>query len=232
MAILPKGTVSLPNPPDSPMTPENLWNSLSGGVAKASKFLVRINTPRAFRFRGNKFEGDVSQNRILSEMVFLCEAAEFPGKGLQTVDTRYYGPPLKLPFLIQYNDTNMTFICRREMYERKIFDYWFNLINPSNTYDFEYLDDYCTNLDVFHFSEDGISTYAVQFQKAYPLMMNPIQTAWADDAVNKLTVTFTFQQWKTVADPRPLDLSQLIYNTRLENFSFFGAFKTAPHPGI
>ena len=73
-------------------------------------------------------------NSSMSRYLALqCEAAELPGKTLQTADVKIYGPTFKVPYQTQYSDTTLTFLCTNEFYERKLFDRWMEAIHPSDT---------------------------------------------------------------------------------------------------
>lgn len=141
---------------------------------------------------------------ITRDLQYLCESTEFPGRGFQNMDVRYYGPKFKLPFLSEYEDINMTFICRTGSAERRFFDDWQTLINPVNYFDFNYRDDYSARIEIFHFSEEAISeqnsnpvpTYQFSLNKAYPILVNPQAVTWSDSEFLRLGVSFTYTWWE------------------------------------
>ena len=183
------------------------------GWQKVCRFAVKITPPRVLP----------KEEAIFSGLIFLCEAAEIAGRGLQTLDMRYYGPSYKLPFMSQYNDMNLSFIVRGEMQEKKLFDNWHNAINPTSTYDFEYSSEYATTIDIYTFTETGEAVYSQSFKEAWPLMVNPIQTIWGDDQIARLPITFTYRRWLTIADPAPLPkLSTLITGASYQYGSVLG----------
>jgi hypothetical protein len=71
-------------------------------------------------------------------LALQCEAAELPGRTLQTADVKIYGPTFKVPYQSQYGDTTLTFLCTNEFYERKLFDRWIEAIHPSDTNNLRY----------------------------------------------------------------------------------------------
>lgn len=166
-----------------------------GSVAKANKFITRINP-------GNLtilFEGAIS---IFRDLEFLCETSELPGRNLITQDYRYYGPTQKFPYQTQYNELNLTFLCRTEMHEKDLFDSWLQYINPLAHYNFRYKDEYSVTIEVFQFSEQALNnsknpkpTYQVYFEKAYPISVNPLSLNWADDGLQRLQVSFAYDRW-------------------------------------
>jgi hypothetical protein len=166
-----------------------------GHLAKSCRFVARI-IPRT-GFDENTYD-------IMSDLTYLCEATEFPGRGLQSVDLHYYGPSFKMPYQTEYQDINMTFLCRTESYEREVFDDWMEYINPTNTFDFEYRDNYSSEITLFQMSEfedeygseTPLATYAFSLYDAYPVLINPQPVTWADDNFQRLTVTFTYSKWR------------------------------------
>lgn len=180
-----------------------------GGLAKSCRFAVRINPPRVFSAANS------GRNSMFRDLVYLCEAAEMPGRGFVSADVRYYGPNQKLPVQTQYEDTTMTFLCRSESFERQFFDDWMQLINPTNSFDFNYREDYETKIEIMQFAEYAAGqtqigpntgtqsslrypkeTYRITLFNAYPMLINPQPMTWADDQYLRLSVTFTYHKWK------------------------------------
>lgn len=196
------------------------WNSVYGGPAKSCRFAVRIMPARYHYTMGY---GD-----FLKQFVYLCEAAEMPGRGFVNADVRYYGPNQKLPVKTQYEDTTLTFICRSESYERQFFDDWMESINPTNSFDFNYRKDYETTVEIMQFAEYGVQpqigpnlgtassstarypkeTYRITLFNAFPLLINPQPMTWADDQMQRLAVTFTYHKWKRVGYDRPSTINE------------------------
>ena len=160
----------------------------NGGLAKACKYVARIHP------RGSLLS---EYSDIARDLVYLCEVAEFPGRGFQSVDIRYYGPNFKMPYQTSYEDITMTYLCRSESLEREFFDDWLTYINPNNTWDFNYRDDYNADIEIFQYSEsDETAKYAYTIFDAYPMIVNPQTVSWADDQFLRLSVTFTYRNWK------------------------------------
>ena len=160
-------------------------SGMDGGPAKSNRFFVQITG------------GPVTLNDgIRRDLSFLCEAAELPGRGFMSTDVRYYGPNFKAPYQTVYEDLNLTFICRDEFFEREFFDNWLNIINPISTFNFEYKDNYASQIRLHQFSDlANQSKYSFTFDKAYPILVSPQPATWADDNFHRLTVSFTYVRW-------------------------------------
>jgi hypothetical protein len=94
-----------------------------------------------------------------------------------------------------YEDVNFTFLCRINSQERQFFDSWLEMINPIDTFDFNYKDDYSTSIDIFQLDEEQKATYAITLREAYPIQISPQPVTWADDNFQRLAVTFTYSSW-------------------------------------
>ena len=196
--------------------PENLtmldFRAISddyGGLVKSCKFAVRIKPIGSYILRWFDFCRDFT---------YLCEVAEMPGRGFMNIDIRYYGPSHKLPFQTTYEDMNLTFLCRAESIERQFFDDWMNNINPINSFDFNYRDDYKSEIDIFQFadySDEDVgypsAKYYITIHNAYPLLINPQPMTWGDDQFQKLIVSFTYTHWSRKGyDPTPSYTDNLV----------------------
>jgi hypothetical protein len=215
-------SVSIESAPKA-LTP-NDFKSISekyGSLAKVAKFAVVIRPTGRFVAPYSEFTRDLT---------YLCEVAELPGRGFMNIDVRYYGPNQKYPFQSQYEDMNLTFLCRNKSLERQFFDDWMTIINPINSYDFNYRDDYACEIDIFQFSTVGKKAgefetqgfpvsgnrgsvtdallpqaeYRITLHNAYPVLVNPQPVIWSDDQIQRLVVSFTYSNWSRAGlDPEP-----------------------------
>lgn len=186
-----------------------------GGFVKSCRFIVRI------RPRGQLLLNR-SSKPVYEQLSYMCEAAEMPGRGFVNIDARYHGPNFKMPFQSMYEDTSMTFLCRKSSYERMFFDNWMEIINPTNTWDFSFRDEYSALIDIYQLTDvpnnqrpetgpykpgNPTASYQWTLHDAYPLVVNPQQVTWADDQFQRLTITFTYTKWtRPKLDSKPYSL--------------------------
>jgi hypothetical protein len=163
-----------------------------GSFAKSARFAVTISP------RGSVLKQKTTLS-ILQDLTYLCEVAEMPGRGFMSIDYRYYGPNFKTPHQTEYADMSLTFLCRNKQYERQFFDDWMETINPTDTFDFRYRDDYSSSIDIWQFSDIGKdyadAEYCITLHDAYPILVNPQSASWGDDNFQRLTVAFTYTKW-------------------------------------
>ena len=184
-------TYFIPNGPAIPTMDElRSTSDRFGGLAKSAKFMVRM-----FPQRPDSYLKDSSW--FMQQLSYLCEAAEFPGRGFVSTDLRYYGPNFKVPHQSTYEDLNLTFLCRDAFLERQFFDTWMEVINPNATFNFSYKDSYTSKIELFQLSdiEGNSAQYKFTFEEAFPILLQPQPVTWADDNFHRLTITFTYKKW-------------------------------------
>lgn len=148
-------------------------------------------------------EQSKTSNPSISRYLSLqCEATELPGKSLITQDAKVYGPTYKVPYQTQYGETNLTFLCTNDFYERKLFDRWLESIMPTDTNNLRYPDDdatrYLTNIKIIQYDEFIKQIYAIELIDAYPISISSQPLSWSEDNFHRLTVQFTYKKYRTV----------------------------------
>ena len=121
-----------------------------GDFAKPSKFDVRI-------FR-NKLRGGEAQKS--SELSFQCDAAELPGMTLNTIDSKVYGAAWHVATIPTYEETKLTFLCSSDMWERRYFEDWMQIIVPTEYFNYNerpshpaYQDEYLSTVVITQYKE-------------------------------------------------------------------------------
>ena len=161
-----------------------------GSLAKACRYVVAIRPPTALK----TFPRDLH---------YLCEAADLPGRGFAVSQIRYYGPSQVLPNNTEYQPLALTFICRADSQERRFFDDWLDFINPSSTFNFEYPNNYYSEIEIYQYQERGGQSgggvpqisYHWKLYKAWPTLVNDQPVNWAESEYLRLQVTFAYKYW-------------------------------------
>ena len=144
-----------------------------------------------------------SANSSMSRYLALqCETAELPGRTLQTADVKIYGPTFKVPYQTMYGDTNLTFLCTNEFYERKLFDRWMEAIHPSDTNNVRFpkgqQSRYLTNIKIIQYDDFIKQIYAVELIDAFPVGIAPQSLSWSEDGFHRLSVSFAYQRYRPI----------------------------------
>lgn len=167
---------------------DRIVSSFKGDFARPNRFEVFFPLPTGLNYFGSSRE----------TLTFRCENASLPARTFATAEQRTYGPIEKFPYLTTYNDLDVTLIVDGDMKQRKIFDSWLELVNPSTTNNFNYRDRYSTVLTIRQYEITDRIAYQVQFINAYPISMNQMDLDWSADGFHKLNVTFAYTKWQTI----------------------------------
>jgi hypothetical protein len=187
-------------------------------------------------FGNNSDPQSRSDNPSMSRYLALqCESAELPGKSIITADAKIYGPGFKVPYQTQYNETNLTFLCTNEFFERKLFDKWLEAIMPTDTNNLRFpkgkKSRYLTNIKVVQYDEFIRQIYAVELMDAFPVSISAQPVSWGEEGFHRLTVQFAYQKYRTLYDGN-YDLvaaGAALFGTKFTNF-VSGATTTAASP--
>ena len=163
-------------------------SSFTKDLARPNKFDVVINTPLVL----TQYIGDVKN------LTYRCENAQLPGRTFATMEQKIGSNPIeKYPDLTTYNDIDLTFIVDDDMKQKIFFDSWFELINPTYNFNYQYKSNYATTIVINQYDVQNQLTYSVTLFDAYPISMNQMDLDWGNtDAVHKLSVTFAFTYWR------------------------------------
>tara|TARA_Y100000310_G_scaffold18977_1_gene18617 strand:+ start:136 stop:768 length:633 start_codon:yes stop_codon:yes gene_type:complete len=135
----------------------------------------------------------------LADSIFkvTCLTAELPGKAFATSEERTYGPIRKRPYSQFFTDAAFTFMGTRHMPEKKFFDSWMDSIQDPDTFDFEYYNNFTTNVTVTQFDVTNKPVYQCTLIEAWPLNIGAIALDWgATNEYPRLTVTMAYRRWK------------------------------------
>lgn len=159
-----------------------------GGYARSCRFAVRIDPVN-----------QTSSRLPPNDLIYMCDAAEFPGRGFGLTEVRYYGPSMSLPNNSEYQPANFSFLCRVGGTEREFFDNWMETINPTTNFNYEYASNYYSTVTIYQLGEIGTNaapiSYSWRLIRAYPILVAPQQVTWADTDVLRLQVSFTYKYW-------------------------------------
>jgi len=154
------------------------------------------------RVLGDNETGKSFDPTISRYLALQCEAAELPGKSLQTIETKIYGPTFQVPYLAAYGDTSFTFLCTNDFYERKLFDKWLEAIVPNDTNNPRFARGektrFLTDIKIIQYNDFFKQIYAVNLIDAFPKSITAQNLSWSEDGFHRLTVQFAYQKYQTI----------------------------------
>jgi len=160
-----------------------------------SKFNRELSRPSKFEVYFTIPNGLGSYTNDIRDLTYKCENAQLPSRSIMTTDQRIYGFVEKYPDGTSYEDISFTFIVSDNMSERKLFDTWLGLVQPTDTFNIRFKDDYQTDIRVRQYSLTGKQTYEVTLKKAYPIAVNQLDLDWGAEGYHKLLVVFAYSTW-------------------------------------
>ena len=173
-----------------------------GGPAYGDRYHVSFNAPTGVEFEAASYIKTEGVTNITSRLSWLCDTINIPSRSLTTTEFRTYGLPVKRPYGSVYTESQMEFLCTRNMGEKKFFDAWLNYIFNNRTYDMAYYDNYWTDIDIYHFDRTATdasdlekSTYHIKLIDAYPTLVGEISMNHTASEVLKIPITFTYKKY-------------------------------------
>jgi len=157
-------------------------------------------------------------------LALQCESAELPGKTLLTQEAKIYGPTFKVPYQTQYADTNLTFLCTNEFYERKLFDRWTEAIMPTDTNNLRFpkgkTSRYMTNVKIIQYDEFIRQIFAIELIDAFPIGIASQQVSWQEDNFHRLTVQFAYQKYRVLYEGNYdlVSAATALFGTKFANY--------------
>ena len=162
------------------------------GLARTNRYVVYFNLP---------WETDSA----LRDTLLFCDQVQLPGANFNTSDMRTFGETRKAPYERLYEDINMSFYVDKEMKNKLMFDYWLNQIQDPWTRNFNYYDDYVTDIVIEVQDLKDQSRYGIKLYEAYPKSIGAVQLDYAGKDVMKLSVNFAYKYYhigsKEVLEP-------------------------------
>ena len=189
-----------------------LAGSVQWGLTRPNRFEVLIHPPKILREKLAKtgsymqYADEDTKGQILlgvgNRLRFTCEAASLPGRSLGTKENQQYGPMRKHPYSQIYTDLALTFMVGRDMLEKKIFETWQQSIFDPITHNWNYYEDYTTNVEIFQLTEHDDRIYGIKLIEAYPVTIGDMPLSYADtDTYQRLPVTLAYRRWVELKAP-------------------------------
>lgn len=184
-------------------------------LLKSSKMSFQINeAPGVLRNKG-------FATNLLREMQFLCESVELPGKSLATTEYRVAGDNrAKIPIARNFPEINLTFLhdeFKFPMYD--FFSKWIELAAPRE-HSVAYYDDIVVKqgIELIQWEEGrNEASIVVQLRNAFPITLASLQGNWGDDNVQRVSVSFAFEDFKVVDGRGRLSITDSVFNKEIDS---------------
>lgn len=167
-------------------------------------------------FHNSDFEVSISSPFSKSgsnNLNFKIESVDLPGRVIEVVDNRFYGPARQVAKNVNYQPISMTVLCSSDFNEQQFFLEWMDAIvgdhrvnnaaglGPSSItgYEVGYYDDYAkktdTTISVYN-RGDTNPTRIVKLIQSFPISLTPLALSWSNNDIARFNVQMQFRHWK------------------------------------
>jgi hypothetical protein len=165
---------------------------VGNGPTLASQFEVVFQFPQSLRVKNESFSSE--------NMTLYCQAVTLPGTQIVTTDLPVYGPPVKMPYGLLYQDLSLQFICTNTMSQRQIFEEWRRLVvDPTSNY-VNYYDTYIGNVDIRKLSQSGTIVHRILVEEAFPVAILEQELSTQGNDWLRITVQLSYRRWRSKFD--------------------------------
>lgn len=168
----------------------------SHGIVKPSNYVVRIHRTHS---------PDINVEQTFK---MRCSSVELPGRVIQTIDKKYYGPSFKVGYDSQFTEVPMTILLSEDWREKEYFEQWQDKIvgnyrtidgPATNMFDIGYYDDYIGKVEIHSYNDVGEKKYSVELYEAYPTVVGSVQLNHSSgNEVAFLPISMSFKYTKKI----------------------------------
>ena len=195
----------------------NTFKSYMPDVVASANFFVRISNPRCFDGAGYSLE----------KMSFLCETAVHPAVRVMTERNNRYnlsGTTYPTPYAAALEDSipMMFYIPNDDPLPVKMFSFWIQQIAgvPNETLltpsagkglipgQVSYRDQYTSTISIFSLDRSNQNLIETTLFEAFPVNVNPIDLAWANEDYLRLQTQMAFSGIQTITYKRVYDSNE------------------------
>ena len=186
--------------------------NIKGEVARPKLFDVVIGIPSGLQTFFTEKKQYLAPE--VARLRYKAESTNIPGRTFATTEQKFGSNPAeKHAYHTTYNDVDITFIITEDaitqseqqvrrvgakgLKEKRLFDDWMDYINPTNSYDFQYKNNYQGTIKINQYDHHGTNIFSVELQDAFPISVNQLDLDWSSDGYHKLNVTFAYTRWIT-----------------------------------
>jgi len=132
---------------------------------------------------------------IVDNLEVFCDTCSLPGATFATTERKIYGPHSKHPYDQNFDEMSFTFLCGADMKERYFFDAWQYSVKDPITNNYNYPDEYTTEVIIRMYSVAGKFKYGVRLVDAWPQSVSSIELGYGDEGTARVNVNLAFKQW-------------------------------------
>lgn len=157
------------------------------GLMRTSRYAVSMRVPRSIN----------SYSPNMRKILLFCTDITIPGVTIATNQIRIHGEVREAPNEKMFDNASMTFYVDNNMEVKKFFDAWVNSIQDPVTRNFQYYDQYVSEIKIDVEDTKDRKRYEVEMHECYPKSVGQIQVGYEQKEIMKLTVSMNYKYWKS-----------------------------------
>jgi len=163
----------------------------SKGLMTTNRYKVEFSLPPALAASKNTYNyvGD------LRTVLMYCDSVQLPGMSISTQQSKMYGEFREMPYERLFDNINLTFYVDNSMDSKALWDAWINSIQDPVTRQFNYYNDYISDITIYVLDKQNKEQYKVKLYECYPKSISPIQMDYSARDVMKIQVSINYKYW-------------------------------------
>lgn len=168
----------------------------AGGIARTNKFKLYVVAPSIVMMQYK------SMPKIGKHFVYTVQNVSIPTKTVSTNSVLAPGSEQKYPYAHEMEDLSVTFMCTKDLVERKFIDDWMNeVVRPNGgSFTIGYRNEYSGKLILHVYGEDGERPVdIIVFHACFPLSAGAIELSYEEQGeIATFETTFQIDYWERI----------------------------------
>lgn len=190
----------------------DITNFLSkfSGFARPNRFLLEFSLPKGITATGTWLNTESTVAGMITNSALLngngviqisCHTCTMPARTLMTHPHVQHGAPFRVPYSQQYEPVTFSFYSGRYHEQRHFFEIWQTAVVNLNDNSFNFLSEYCSDIDIWQLDRNNNKTYGVRLYNAWPMAIGELQYNYGENSTPlSITVTMEYKLWKNNHD--------------------------------
>jgi|GEM_PF-6586229 len=167
------------------------------GLMRTSRYNVSLRIPKSMSYSPN-----------MRKILLFCSDITIPGVTIATNQIRIHGEVREAPNEKMFDNASMSFYVDNNMEVKKFFDQWIESIQNPFTRNFNYYDDYISEIKIEVEDTKDRKRYEITMEECYPKNVGQIQVGYDQKEVMKLQVSMNYKYWNSRSFSAPKETKE------------------------
>lgn len=167
------------------------------GLMRTSRYTVSIRVPKSMSYAPN-----------MRKILLFCSDITIPGVTMATNQIRIHGEVREAPNEKMFDNANLSFYVDNNMEVKKFFDQWMESIQDPFSRNFNYYDDYTSEIKIEVEDTKNRKRYEIEMNECYPKNVGQIQVGYDQKEVMKLQISMNYKYWTSRSFSAPLETKE------------------------